>query len=270
MNRLAYPLFILKNHRGFLLFGALVIGALQAVIIALISTVDTASIITLLFEQLPQRFQEFINESFLVSFSVKGAAAFGLNHPFVLALLAISAIHIPNRHIAGEIESGTLELMLAQPFERTRLLLWLWFSGGVLLLGIISGGLLGSLSALAATDNLSGALLIKMLQIAANLWMLFVFIMSYTLLMATFSGEGSKIGMQSAGVTFLFFFLYLFSTLWDGLKFTQPFNFFSYYQPQKLMFGQQSFGMNVCVLSGLIAISLFISVRQFNRRDIPG
>lgn len=270
MNNLTYVTFVWKNHRGFALFSMVVIAAMQLIIINLISSMDTLSIITVLLEQLPEQFQALISEQFLASLSLKGAAAFGFQHPLVLALLAINAINVPTRHIVGEIESGTLELLLAYPIRRTRLLLSLWLAAGSLLLLVVCGSLVGSFSALGLIHEFSLDVAIRMLKIAGNLWLLFLFIMSYTLLLATFGREGSKIGLYGAGITLIFYFLDLLSTLWDAVDFTKPFNIFTYFQPQKLMFDQRSFWLHYAVLSTLIAICLFISVRQFNRRDIPG
>ena len=108
-----------------------------------------------------------------------------------------------------------------------------------------------------------------MLKIASNLWLLFVLIMSFTLLLSTFAKEGSNIGMISAGVLVVFYFLDLLSPLWDALDFIKPVNIFTYYQPQKLMFDQSNFSLNFAVLTTLIMICLLISVKQFNRRDVP-
>ncbi|MFQ5754255.1 MAG: hypothetical protein ACE5HI_19890, partial [bacterium] len=91
-----------------------------------------------------------------------------------------------------------------------------------------------------------------------------------TLMISTFGKEGSKSGLRSAGITLIFYFLHLLSTLWEPIKFTKSFNIFTYFQSQKLMFEQRSFWLNVCVLLTLIGICIVISMKQFNRRDIPG
>lgn len=270
MNKLAYPLFIWKSQRGFAIFSMVVMAALQFLVIVLISTLDVAPILTVLLEQLPERFRTLINEELLTRLSLKGAAAFGFNHPLVLALLAINAINIPNRHIAGEIETGTLELLLAYPMQRTRLVFSLWISASLLLFLIVFGAWISSLTAITVLHKLSFDLFMQMLKIGSNLWLLFVLIMSYTLLISTFGKEGSKIGIRSAGITLIFYFLHLLSTLWNSIDFIRPFNIFTYYQPLKLMFDQRNFWLNFGVLITLIGVCLLVSIKQFNRRDIPG
>ncbi|MCD4684296.1 MAG: ABC transporter permease subunit, partial [Bacteroidales bacterium] len=210
-----------------------------------------------------------LNESFFNMLTFDGAAAFGFNHPLVLAVLAINAINIPVHHISRELETGTLELLLAHPFKRQSLIISLWFSGCIILCAIIVAALIGSFSAIALFHQLSMGILLKMFQISFNLWMLFVLIFTYTLLIASFGKTGSKAGNISAVVTFVFYMLHFLSQLWSSIEFTKPFNIFTYYEPQNLMFKQDNIILNSVVLGSLILICLLLSLWQFNRRDIP-
>lgn len=270
MSKLSYPRFIFKNHRGLILFSVIFICAFQFLIIKLITTIDTRPIISAILEQLPAQMRMFLTQEFLTVLSVEGAAAFGFNHPLVLILLAINALLIPTRDIGGEIESGTMELLLAYPLRRSELLISLWMTGAVILLLIISAAYGGSLAAISIFYELHRDFAFKMLQIAANLWLLFVVIFSFTLLLATFGKEGGKIGTRAAAVILTFYLLHFLSSIWNALEFSKPFNIFTYYQPAKLMFDQDSFWLNSLVLIVLAGICLSISLKQFNRRDIPG
>lgn len=270
MIRLVYLRFIWNNHRGFALYSLLVMAILQFLIVRLVTTLDYAPIIMALLEQVPDRFRELLGENVASRLTVEGAAAFGFNHPLVLALLAMNAINIPNRHIAGEIETGTLELLLAYPFKRISLVLSLWTSSVLLLLLMIAGALAVSLTAISLFHQLTWLLFTRMLQIGSNLWLLFVLITSISMLISTFGKEGSKTGMRAAGIILVFYLFYYLSSLWDVIEVTTNFNIFNYYQPLGLMSGQVSFWLNCAVLLALIGICLAISLRRFNRRDIPG
>jgi ABC-2 type transport system permease protein len=269
VNSLAYPRFIFRSHLGFTAFAAIVIGAMQVIVIKLVTGIDTGPILEVLMDRLPAAFRFLITEQFLSALSLKGASAFAFNHPLVLSLLAISAIGVPNRHISGENEDGTLELLLAHPFRRSSLLVSQWLSSAFLLFVMVLVGLGASLTAIATSGELTSELRMTLLKIATNLWLLFVLIMTITTLMATFSKAGHKVVLRSAGLLLVFYLLDVLAILWDALEFVKPINFFTYFQPQKLMFGQRSFGLNASVLMGAIAVCLAISLRQFGRRDIP-
>lgn len=270
MNNRAYLLFVLKSHRGFAFFSVVMATFLQYVIVGLMATFDTASMYDTLMRQMPEQFRMLVTENYFMEMSIKGAAAFGFNHPIVLALLVICAISVPARHISSEIEGGTMEWLLAYPVKRTSLLLSMWMSGCVLVLLIVAGALGGLYSALAVTRNFDADIFVRMMQIGLNLWLLSILIMSMTFVIATFGRAGSRTSAPGAAVVLTFYFLYYVASIRDSLAFTKPFNIFSYYQPQKVMFDQANFPFNAAVLLGLTGVCLAAGVWQFRRRDIPG
>jgi len=269
MNNLSYLRLIWKTNRGFALFSMAFITLLQFLILYLITTFDTSSIINVIISQLPEKVKIFLNNSFFNTLTLDGAAAFGLNHPMVLALMSITAISIPVHHISREIESGAMELLLSHPFRRQTLILYLWVSGCLILLAIAMAALAGSVTAIYVFHHLTMNVFWKIVQISLNLWLLFVLIMSYTLLISTAGKAGNIAGNLSAVITFMFYLLFFLSEFLDSLKFTKPFIFFSYYEPQKIMFNKGHFLLDCVVLLSLILISLVMSLWLFKRRDIP-
>ncbi|MFC1782912.1 ABC transporter permease [Planctomycetota bacterium] len=269
MNSLCYPRMIVNNQRGLMLFSMIVTAAIQFIIIWLIKTIDYEPIMASIMEQLPTFFRLFFEEELINRFSARGGAAFGFNHPIVLSLLAINAIIISARHIAGEIEKGTLELLLAYPVKRTKLLMSLWVSGSMILLLIIAAAGVSSIAAVAIYHDLTNDIFISLLKIVGNLWLFFILIMSFTLVISTFSKEAGKAGLLSAAALLIFYFLHFISRIWEAIGFIKPLNIFTYYQPQKMMFGERSFALHLAVLSTLIVICVIISIKQINRRDIP-
>ena len=177
---MAYFYFIWKFHRSFLIFSAVVISAFQFLFLKLVTTIDYSALL----EQLPENVQAMFGEDFISMRTVEGAAAFGLNHPLVLVILFIGAITIPSRHIAGEAETGTLELVLSFPVARTKLLLNLWISALSFLFFIILFAVSSSLLSIHIFHQLTAGLFMKMITIGCNLWLLFVFVMSLSLLLS--------------------------------------------------------------------------------------
>ncbi len=267
---MSYFYFIWKSHRNFLLFSMVIISFFQFIILKFVTTFDYSSIITLLLEQLPENMQAMFGEQFISMMTVEGSAAFGLNHPMVLVILSIGAITIPSRHIAGEAETGTLELVLSFPVTRFKFLLNLWISAVVFLFLIIFCATFSSLLSMKLFHQLSPDLFVKMISIGCNLWLLFVFVMSLSLLLSSFGKEGNKTAIRVAGITLIFYILHFLSSIWSGIRFIKPFNFFNYYQPEDLIVGSRSFSLHAVVLLSMILICLLISMYQFNRRDIPG
>jgi len=269
MIKLAYLRLVWRNNRAFAIFSMVFITLLQFLILYLVTTFDTAAIISAILAQLPEAMRIFLQDSFFSMLTYDGAAAFGFNHPLVLALLVITAINIPVHHITRELDSGTLELLLAHPLKRSTLITSLWFSGCLILLFIIAAAMIGSLTSIILFHHLTISIFIHILQISINLWLLIVLIFSYTTLIAVFGKMGSKAGNFSAVITLVFYLLSFLSQVWDALDFTRPFNIFTYYEPQKLMFNQGNFTMDVLVFSALVLLCFGIGLKQFARRDIP-
>jgi ABC-2 type transport system permease protein len=269
MIKLAYIRLVWRNNRAFAIFSMVFITLLQFLILYLVTTFDTASIISAVLAQLPQSMRVFLQDSFFSMLNMDGAAAFGLNHPLVLALLVITAVNIPVHHITRELDSGTLELLLAHPFKRGSLIMSLWVSGCLILFMIIAAAITGSITSIIIYHHLTGGMFIHLMQIGINLWLFIILIFSYTTLIAVFGKMGSKAGNFSAIITLVFYLLSFLAQIWSKLNFTKPFNIFTYYEPQQLMFNKGHFALDILVLSSLILICFVISLKQFNKRDIP-
>ena len=231
--------------------------------------IDTKPFITSVFELMPEKFRILIGEQFFSHLTVDGAAAFGFNHPMILAIFVIVVISITTKHLTGEIEKGTMELMLSLPIKRTYFVFRLWFISALITLFLIAFALLGAYLGVYFFGEISQEFIYKISTIGLNLWFLIVLIMSFSLLISTFEREASKAVGKSSIVIIIFYFFDFLSTAWDPLAFTKTFNIFTYYQPQKLMFGDRHLIDNLPVLSILIILCLGISLWQFNRRDIP-
>lgn len=268
-SNLVYPAYIIKTHRGLIIFGMFLISFLQFLIIWLMSSLDYAPIFEAILNQLPPQLKMLFNQEFMNRLSIKGAAAFGFNHPLVLTLLGIVSIIIPARHIAGEIEFGTLELLLSYPLKRSKLIITLGLTNIVILFCLICAGLIGSMTALVIFNQFSIDIFLKLIEIGVNLWLLFCLIASYSLLISVFGREGGKAGMWGAAISLIFYFTHFIASIWESLKFTHYVNIFYYYQPQKLMFNQQSFPLNITFLSILTLLFLLFTLKHFEQRDIP-
>lgn len=269
MNNLVYFRMVWKMNRGFALFSMISLGILQILVLYLITTFDTQLMLNSIVGQMPEKFKMFLNESFFNTLTLNGAAGFGYNHPIVIALIVVNAVNIPVRHISRELESGTIELLLAQPFKRESLILTLWISGLFILGLIVLAAFLSSVYAIQFFHNLSGEIFYRVFQISVNMWLFAAFIMSMSLFICVVSRGGGMTGNISAMIVFVFYLVFVISQLWDELKFTQIFNIFNYYEPSRLMLKQGHFLKDNLVFSMLILIFTAGSVWFFRRRDVP-
>ncbi len=261
---------IFRSHRALLIFAFLMVGTFQVLIVALVIGADLLGMIEQFFRTLPPQVQYVIGEQFLAQFSVNGAVAFGYAHPLVIVMMCIVAILLPSRHVAGEIETGTLELLLALPVRRPTVAVSLWSASGLALLMLVVGCWAGSAVGLLLYPETRSMPLIKLVEIGINLWLLMAAVSSYTLLMASYVREGGKATLRASGLTLFFYFLNVAVVMSPDLRFLRLFSLFYYHYPQLLMEDGSLLIRNGFVLGAVILLCGTLAVRQVSRRDIPG
>jgi ABC-type transport system involved in multi-copper enzyme maturation permease subunit len=260
----------LREHLSFLIFAFILVGIFQLLMLTLVVETDLLNIAKIFFSRFPPQVQQFLGEELLAQFSVNGAVAFGYNHPIVLIFLAVIAIMLPAKHLAGEIEGGSLELLFSLPIKRFKLAFTLWILSILSLLVVIIGGWVGTFIGLMIYPQVSDLPLSIIFRIGLNLWFLMLAINAYTFLFSSFSRESGKVTQRAAGLTLFFYFLGYTVRLWNKASFLKPITIFTYYQPQSLAMNQNLWLKNIGILAVLVIIFMVVAFRRINRRDIPG
>jgi ABC-type transport system involved in multi-copper enzyme maturation permease subunit len=268
---ISFPLFKLlwKIQRPFVIFSTVFLGFLQFLIIWIFSTLNYVPIFEAVYNQLPPQMKVLLDEQFMYRLSIKGAAAFGMNHPLVLVILGILAVAHSVRLISGEAEKGLLELLLSHPLERNRFFSTLFLSTAFFLLIAVCGALTGSFTALLIKKQETAEIFINLSKIGINLWFLFLLIASYSLLLAVYSKEWGKFGASAIVITLTFYLLHFIGSFWEELAFFKPFNIFNYYLPQKQMFAEIQLYRNIVPLTGSTICCFILGIKRFYRVDLP-
>src|SRR5262245_49491531 len=119
MFNIIYRLFF--HHRAFLIACALLLGAFQFLTCAIIASIDLPNTLDRFLVFAPPVIRTIIEQT-MPGGSTAAILAFTWNHPATHALVTAVAITLGARAIAGEIENGVIELILAQPVSRIRYL----------------------------------------------------------------------------------------------------------------------------------------------------
>jgi ABC-2 type transport system permease protein len=228
----------------------------------------------------------------------------GYIHPVVQTILCVWAVGVASGAVAGEIDRGTMELLLAQPIRRYRLILahfvlhlvtipilclsmWGGTALGVWLVGPISLSpeelkrfpfpVRIDAAALQLDPLACGPAL---LNVAALLFA----ISGYTLWLSAAGRSRWRVLGVAVFVTLLQFLINLLGQLWDVVAVLRPFTVFFYYQPQQIILqnrwtvdlgsvwnqGQGWYTVNVLVvLGGVGLVGYGMALWVFSRRDIP-
>jgi ABC-2 type transport system permease protein len=217
----------------------------------------------------------------------------GYVHPLTLAILCIWAIGRAAGALTGEIDRGTMELLLAQPVARSRVI-WAHllidvFTIAVLCLGLWGGnwlgiGLFGRIAAGAPRHiqvlRVDPCILFPAL---ANVAALLFAVSGYTTWLSARGRFRGKVLGAAVLVTLLQFLVNVVGQLWDAAAFLRPFTVFYYYQPQQIILDHRwsvdlgklwhmSQPLTVSGISVLASVGILgygLALLTFCRRDLP-
>jgi ABC-2 type transport system permease protein len=217
----------------------------------------------------------------------------GYMNPEILLILSFWALARSSGAIAGEIDRGTMELLLAQPLARSKIIvahllvdlvtipplcLAMWAGTW---LGVAMFGTIGPEPPIGtARLQVDPMVLLPALPNVAAL----VFAMSgVTIWLSTRGRFRFRVLGTAVVLTIVQFIVNLIGQLVPGLAFLRPFTLFYYFQPQQIVL-QQRWTMDLArewrlngplpvnillVLSVVGVIGYLLALWTFNRRDVP-
>ncbi|HVS62424.1 MAG TPA: ABC transporter permease subunit [Thermoanaerobaculia bacterium] len=189
-------------------------------------------------------------------------------HPLIITLLAAATIAIAARSLAGEIERGTLDLLLAWPVPRPTLVLaaaaaiqlvqiamvtTLWWA---MRLGLVIGGI-------EPPDSLG-----RFVWVAVNLWALFAAVSGVSLWLSATGSEQAKAVGRAITFVVLSFFVNLLASLWRKVEAIDIASVFHYYQPQPVVVEGRDPILHLGVLLAIAACGHALALAAFVRRDV--
>jgi ABC-2 type transport system permease protein len=248
------------RHRVFLIACAVVLAAFQLLMCAIVSTVDVGTAMEQILVFAPPALRPFIEQSMIGS--SQGMLAFAWNHPITHALVTAVAITLAARAIAGEVEHGAIELILAQPISRTR-----YFAAhatfGVSAIALITvSGVLGSIL---------GRQLFALAPLGlSSAWRLSVnLVLSVTLLVSSFGREGGQAAIAGVLLAVVSYLIEVVSSMWSAAAFLHPYALHSYYDPRRILIEGQLPPAALPALAAFIAVTGAAAFIRFQRRDLP-
>jgi ABC-2 type transport system permease protein len=178
------------------------------------------------------------------------------------------AITLATRAIAGEVESGGIELVLAQPVSRPR-----YFAAHVLfgvgaLAMVFTAGIMGTVVGQYAW-SLEAFGPAKLAALFVNAMLLRLAIYALTLLASALGREAGRVALIGVLVAVLSFLVNVVATLWNKAAFMRPYSLHAYYEPREILVRGDLAPSSVIVLAVVAAIGILAAFACFARRDLP-
>jgi ABC-2 type transport system permease protein len=257
-----------RRHAVFLLVATLLLAGFQLIIPAVISTLDVQDAIGNVLAMLPPGIGAALGEQMFGGMSTAGLLGFGWNHPVAHAAGTAVAVVLGARAVAGEIENGTLELVLAQPISRSAYLGSQVALGVLALTALCAAGILGTVVGTRAfgIERIAWS---RIVQVGASFLLLLLALFAITLLASTFLREGGR----ALGIGFLVavgsFLVNTVALLWNRAAFLKPFTLHEYHVPRDVLAAGRIAPLAVAVLGGCTALCIAVAFWHFARRDVP-
>jgi ABC-2 type transport system permease protein len=185
----------------------------------------------------------------------------------VLPLMVIFLlVPVAGRAIAGEIELGTVELLIGRPISRSKLYLAKYVSG----IGILATFTIFSVFSVVPFAVLhgveynlqgiaSGAVVVLLLG-----WAVF----SMSMMFSSFFSDKSKVYMAGGGVLLGMYVLNVIALINENLEVLKYFSFFHYYAYADALAKQSLYGTGCLVFLGVSIICSVTGLWWFQKRDI--
>lgn len=193
----------------------------------------------------------------------------GQTHPILLVAAFLFIIGLGVRAVAGELESGSLDLALARSLSRSSYL-------GSHVAVLVPG------AALLALAYATGAVVAdrifdppglplepgRMVLGAMQAWLLFMAVAALALLVSTLLSERGRALSAAIGITLVMYVANFIFALWQPLRFMTRFTIFWYFAPgPTIQKGDVPWG-NCAVLAAFTAVVLTLAFVAFSRRDL--
>ncbi len=257
----------LERHWMFLAGAMLLLAAFEFLICAIVASVDVKGAFGQMTQFAPPLIRALIEEN-MAGGSPAAVLAFGWNHPVAHALLTAVAITLAARAIAGEVENGAIELVLAQPISRTRYFAAQALFGVAALAAVLAAGLLGTVAGQYAFA-LEPFGPTRLAALFANAMLLQLAIYALTLLASAFGREAGRVAVAGVLIVVVSYLVNAVAALWSKAAFARPYSLHGYFEPREILVQGNLAASAVIVLAAVAAVALAAAFWGFSRRDLP-
>jgi ABC-2 type transport system permease protein len=251
----------------FLGIAAAVLAGFEFLICAIVSTINLPAVLGELMKSVPPLMKDLIVQ-YIGGFGPADLLAFGWNHPIALAVGAAASIVLASRAVAGEVEAGTLELVLSQPVSRTR-----YLAGQVAfgLAGLAAMSLAGAMATWLGQRvyGIEALGLGTLAALAVNFFLVQTAWFALTLLFSVLGREAGRVAFAAFLAALLSYLVQVIAGLWSKAAFLLPYSPNAYYDPRVILREGAVPAKSAAVLGGLSLCCILLAWARFRRRDIP-
>jgi ABC-2 type transport system permease protein len=219
-------------------------------------------------DMLPSFIKSFMGGEVLEVGNIAGLIAIGYQDPLVLLLYMLYAVGVPTALLAGEVQRGTMELILSRQTTKTHVYIC---AGLITVAGMYALVLVmftGTVVATRLYDFYQEVPLYFFFRIAIVGGMLASAVGGVALLAAACFRRGLAVSL-TVGYLVVSYFVSIIADWWPRMKWMEPATIFNYVDSPAI-FDNPGWPLgDMCVLLSILAVSTVLGGIIWSRRDLP-
>lgn len=247
---------------------ALIIFLFQIAICGIVHDNESVKTFLLFLDKLPSFIKTALGGESLKVGNVSGLIAIGYNHPLVLTLYMLFAVGVPTGLLAGEVQKGTMELILSRQVTKTHV----YICAGLITITGMFALVLVMFSGTVFGTNLyefgQAVPLYSFFKAAINGGILASAVGGIALFAAACFQRNTAVWLTVAYLV-VNYFVSVIAEWWPRMKWLNPITIFYYVDGGKI-FKESAWPISdICVLSSILIISTLLGGVIWSRRDLP-
>jgi ABC-2 type transport system permease protein len=271
-RRPSFPLPLLKfwTLHTLLFWGfiALVIFLFQIAICGIVHDNQNVKTFLQFLNVLPPFIKTLLGGESLRIGNITGLIAIGYHHPMILTLYMLFAVGAPTGLLAGEVQKGTMELILSRDATKTHVYIC---AGLITVIGMFALVLVMFLGTVAATNIYEFGQEVPLyffFKIAIVGGTLASAVGGIALLAAACFGRGTAVGLTVAYLVVNYFISFV-AEWWPRMKFLEPVTIFHYVNGPEMAHESAWPIGDMGVLITILVVSTVVGGIIWARRDLP-
>ncbi|MBN1126456.1 MAG: hypothetical protein JXA82_15735 [Sedimentisphaerales bacterium] len=247
---------------------ALMIFLMQIAVCGIVH--DNQNVKTLLsfIELLPPIVKSALGGEALQVGNLPALIAIGYNHPFVLTLYMLFAVAVPTGLLAGEVQKGTMELILSHSVTKSQVYICAAVLTIVGMMALVLVMFMGTVVATSVYDFGEPVPLFRFFQAAVNGGLCAGAVGAVSLLSgASFRRRGTAVGLAVAYIM-INYFLVILTDWWPRMKWLDAVSLFHYTNGRKVFALHVWPVSEMMVLASVLLIAVIAGGIIWQRRDL--
>jgi hypothetical protein len=247
---------------------ALMIFLFQIAVCGIVHDNERVKALLAYLDVLPSFIKAFMGGDILQSGNIAGLIAIGYQDPLILLLYMLFAVGVPTALLAGEVQNGTMELILSRRTTKTQVYICAGLITVVGMYALVVVMFLGTVAATNIYKFYQQVPLYSFFKLAINGGILASAVGAIALLAAACFRRGMAV---SVTVAFLVvnYFISIITKWWPQMKWLDPYTMFNYVDGAKIFVRHAWPVGDMLVLISILIISAVLGGVIWSHRDLP-